>query len=155
MNLREYAAAAVQEDITPAAPPAALVIKQTHDNEATERARAVYAEYQENIKKSQSLQTEILKGIQAGDKPAALLVKAAECITAMTGNKLFADQVHRDIVEMYGGIFQEQGALEIELQEVNQRLERLRQAQGANVRTAIKEHEERARQIALLLQAKQ
>lgn len=148
MNLREYAAAAVQEDITPAAPPAALVIQQTHDNEATERARAVYAEYQENIKKSELLQTEIIKGVKAGESTAALLIKAAECITAMTGNKLFADQIHRDIVELYGDIFHDKGALQIELQEVEGRLAKLKAYRGANIPLqAIREHERKAQEI--------
>ena len=148
MNLREFAAAAVQEDITPAAPPAALIIKQTHDSEELERARAVYATYQDNIKKSQMLQTDILKGVQAGESTARLLIMAAECITAMTGNTLFADQVHRDIVRMYGDIFHDRGALEIELQEVEGRLSKLKAYKGADIPLqAIREHERKAQEI--------
>lgn len=148
MNLREFAAAAVQEDIAPAAPPAALVIKQAHDTDELERARAVYATYQENIKKSQMLQTDILKGVHAGENTARLLIMAAECIAAMTGNTLFADQVHREIVDMYGGVFHDKGALEIELQEVEGRLSKLKAYKGADIPLqAIREHERKAQEI--------
>jgi len=49
----------------------------------------MYAEYQKNIKRSESLRIQINKGVEAGEPPITLLIKAIECISLMTGDKMF------------------------------------------------------------------
>lgn len=65
--------------------------------EAHQRAAAVYREYQKNIKASEQLQAEILKGIKAGTPEHILLLKAVQAIALMTSNKAFNTVVSREI----------------------------------------------------------
>jgi len=70
-------------------------------NQAEQRAIEIYRVYQENIKTSEILQSKITKGIQAGEKPELLLLKAVKCISLMTGNELFYTQAENDIKKVY------------------------------------------------------
>jgi len=56
-------------------------------------ALAVYKRYQENIKISEMLRAEILKGMRSGEKIEALLIKAAKVIGLMVGDDVFYRQV--------------------------------------------------------------
>jgi len=49
----------------------------------------VYAAHQDAIIKAGQLTSDITKGIQSGEKPEILLLKAIECISLITGDKLF------------------------------------------------------------------
>ena len=116
----------------------------------------VYMQYQENIKTSSQLQTDILKGLKAGENVYSLLLKASKAIELMTGNKLFYSQIERDIIDIYGAGLLEKPPLKLELEAVQGRLQKLRQAQErdgdtGNIATAIKAHEDRAGQIQELL----
>ena len=51
--------------------------------------RAVYAAYQDAIIKSETLRSEITKGIQTREDPIDILLKAIECISLITGDKVF------------------------------------------------------------------
>lgn len=53
------------------------------------RATAVYMKYQEAIRKSQILKSEILIGAREGNNPYELLAKAAECIGLLTGDTVY------------------------------------------------------------------
>jgi len=57
--------------------------------EAEAKQNAVWQAYQEAIKKAGQLTGEITKGIQSGEKTEDLLLKAIECISLMTGDKIF------------------------------------------------------------------
>lgn len=48
----------------------------------------VYKTYQENIKRSSQLQTEIMKGLKNGESTEVLFLKAMEAISCMTDNKV-------------------------------------------------------------------
>ena len=93
--------------------------------EAAEKQRTldIFREYQENIKRSGQLQTEILKAI-----------------SLMTSNSLFYSQIEADTRAIYGEGLQEQAPLKCELAEVQKRLERLREAQAEEL-----EHDSRER----------
>lgn len=67
------------------------------DQHERQVVRAAFKEYQENIKRSGTLRSEILKGAQAGDDPTELLLKAAECIGRMTGDNMYHEQVRRAV----------------------------------------------------------
>lgn len=47
----------------------------------------VYKTYQENIKRSSQLQTEIMKGLKNGESTEVLFLKAMEAISCMTDNR--------------------------------------------------------------------
>lgn len=94
--------------------------------EAAEKQRTldIFREYQENIKRSGQLQTEILKGVKAGESVYNLFLKAVKAISLMTSNSLFYSQIEADTRAIYGEGLQEQAPLQCELAEVQKRLAR-------------------------------
>lgn len=115
-----------------------------------ERLARVYKEQQENIRRAGQLKAKINKGIQAGEPIYKLLLKAIECVSLMTGDKLFYDMNKSNLQTIYG-ILGEPAAIEIERQEAEQRLKRLmaayEQEQPADakrrIKNAIKAHQEK------------
>lgn len=93
-----------------------------------ERYKAVYAEYQRSITASATAKAEILKGIQGGENVYALLLQACEALAQATGDELFYKQARRDLTAVYGHGFGEAKPVELEAQEVEERLNRLRRA---------------------------
>lgn len=125
-----------------------------------ERAVAVYGEYQKNIKLSGQLQTDILKGAKRGEDIYSLFLKAVQAISLMTSNTVFYSQLNDDIRAIYGAGLLEPKPLELELEEVQGRLQRLREARQRNtepadslqrIERAIQAHEDRARQLTALI----
>lgn len=111
--------------------------------EAAEKQRTldIFREYQENIKRSGQLQTEILKGVKAGESVYNLFLKAVKAISLMTSTSLFYSQIEADTRAIYGeGLQEEQAPLQCELAEVQKRLTRLKEAQAEEL-----EHDSRER----------
>ena len=119
------------------------------------RSLEICKEYQENIKKSSQLQTELLKGVQAGEDIYTLFLKATEALSKLINNSLFYEQIERDIRSVYGRGLQEPAPLRLELVEVNTRLTKLREAERREtdynslerIRVAIKAHESRIAEL--------
>lgn len=125
-----------------------------------ERAVAVYGEYQKNIKLSEQLQTDILKGVKRGEDIYSLFLKAVQVISLMTSNTVFYSQLNDDIRAIYGAGLSEPKPLELELEEVETRLQRLREVSQRGAETedslqrierAIQAHEDRTRQLISLI----
>ena len=93
-------------DSIPNTAPAIGPGQATHrlDRERRERinAQQMYATYQQNIKRAGTLREDIVKGIQSGEDPVALLLKAVECISLMTGDTVIYAQSKEDILAVYG-----------------------------------------------------
>lgn len=114
-----------------------------------ERLAAGYKAQQENIRKAGQLRAEINKGVKAGEPIYKILLKAIECISLMTGEKLFYD-ANREYLQTIYSILGEPEAIEIKRQEIKQRLISLKAANekekepGAKrrIQAAIKAHEE-------------
>lgn len=131
-----------------------LVSKENVVEALQERLAANYKRQQENIRRAGQLRAEINKGIQAGEPIYKVLLKAIECISLMTGDKLFYDMNKNNLQTIYG-ILGEPAAIEIERQEVEQRLKRLMVAYekekdpGAKqrIKAAIKAHEEKIKTL--------
>ena len=125
-----------------------------------DRSLAICREYQQNIKTSSQLQTEILKGARAGESVYSLLLKACKAISLMTSNSVFYTQIEGDIRAIYGAGLQEAPALEIELEQVVGRYVKLlealeREPEGDSkqrIRQAVKAHENRIRELESLTQ---
>lgn len=124
------------------------------------RTAEVYKQYQQNIARSGQLRTDIIKGVKAGESPYKLLLKAIECISLMTGDRLFLDATKADIKSIYGAGLLEGEPLQTELEEVQGRLAKLEQAaeregepedSKRRIQNAIKAHRERAAQIQDLI----
>ena len=124
-----------------------------------ERIKEVYTTYQNNIKTSSTLQTEILKGLKAGEDIYRLFLKAVKAISLMTSSSVFYTQSEQDIKIIYGIGLQEKVPLQIELKEVETRLKRLQEAllredntdDKRRVETAIKVHKEKIEKISSLM----
>lgn len=120
-----------------------------------EHAANVYAEYQKNTLLSDSLQCEINKGLKAGEDIYILFLKAARAVSLMTNNPTFYDVARKDLLAIYGIGLEKPPVLQIELNEVQARLDKLRQAaecekdtdDTARIKTAIQYHEKAVAQI--------
>jgi len=125
-----------------------LFLDTQREREAHQRSLEVYKAYQENIKTSSQLQTEILKGIKAGEDVYTLFLKAAKAISLMTSNSLFYSQIEADIEAIYGRGLKEKPPLQKALQETQERLQRLLEAEQREptgdsrerIKAAIKAH---------------
>lgn len=109
-----------------------------------DRSLAIYREYQQNMKTSSQLQTEILKGAKAGENVYSLLLKAVKAISLMTSNTVFYSQLEGDIRAIYGQGLLDPVPLQIELQETQERLTRLREALNREIEPDAKERIQRA-----------
>lgn len=124
-----------------------------------ERIKEVYTKYQNNIKTSGTLQTEILKELKMGEDIYRLFLKAVKAISLMTSNSVFYTQSEQDIKIIYGIGLQEKVPLQIELKEVETRLKRLQEAllredntdDKRRIETAIKVHKEKIEKISNLM----
>lgn len=101
--------------------------------EELERAREVYRKYLQNIKRSETLQIDILKGVRAGQDIYSLFLQAAEAIALMTSNTVFYSQIEKDIRAIHGEALGAAFPLEKEAQEVQRRLDRLKKAAGEEI----------------------
>ena len=124
-----------------------------------EEAAIACREHIVNTAKSQLLQSEILKGLKAGADIYALFLKAAKAVSLMTNNSLFYTQAEKDLIAIYGIGLQEKPPLSIELEAVEGRLQRLREAEGREtdpdsrerIRRAVIAHKARAEELGGLL----
>ena len=119
-----------------------------------ERLAANYKRQQEHIRKAGQLRADINKGIQAGEPVYKVLLKAIECISLMTGDRVFYDMNKNNLQTIYG-ILGEPEVIAVERQDVEQRLKRLMAAYekekdpGAKqrIKAAIKAHEEKIKTL--------
>ena len=142
-----------------------ILQRQADANKADrERALAVYREYQSNIKVSSQLQTDILKGAKRGEDIYSLFLKAVQAISLMTSNTVFYSQLNDDIRAIYGAGLLEPKPLELELEEVQGRLERLIEASKRGTETAdslqrieraIQAHKQRATELKGMIEKAQ
>ncbi len=152
MDLRQYAAA--QDFVDPGTPPApTLAREQEQEAQNKERAAEVYKKYQENIKAAQGATTALRKGILAGDNPYRLLLLATDCIGRLTADSLFSEGARKDMILIYGEALGDPQARELELEELEARLDKLRQAQvdpdeRGRINASIREHERRIAELS-------
>lgn len=124
-----------------------------------DRSLAICREYQQNIKTSSQLQTEILKGARAGEDIYSLFLKAVKAISLMTSNTVFYSQLEGDIRAIYGQGLLDPLPLQIELQQVQERLKRLREAEEREleadsrerIKRAVTAHENRIAELEALI----
>ena len=124
--------------------------KQDH-----QRSLQVYQTYQHNISRSGTLQSDILKGLSAGEDIYRLFLKAVEAIALMTNDNQLLAQAEGDIREVYGVSLQEERPLQMELEAVEQRLFNLEEAilwetdadKQKRIQRAIEAHYNRAEEI--------
>lgn len=146
MDLRQYAATQAEAVQVPAPPPSPLLAReQAQEAQDALTSAEVYRRYQEAIRSSETARTAITKGLLAGENPYKLLLTAVDCIGKLTSDTVFYSSAHDNIILLYGEVMGDPNALEIELEEVEARLAKLRAyPEPMKVRTALREHEARA-----------
>ena len=87
-----------------------------------------WAAYMENTRRTEELQSEILKGAKAGEDPALLLIRCSRALSLVTNNPVFADEIERTMRAFHGHVFGEKPMLSEELAETRARQERIREA---------------------------
>lgn len=132
-----------------------LQAKAEKKKQEKEQIKAIFREYQGNIRTSSQVQAEILKGVKAGEDTGILFLKACKVISAMTSNKVFYNQIEKDLKSIYGIGLGNKAILELEAEEVKTRLGKLNIAllkaeteeDKARIRNAIKNHEKRLEEL--------
>lgn len=125
-----------------------------------ERSLAICKEYQQNIKTSGQLQTDILKGAQAGESIYSLFLKACKAVSLMTSNSLFYSQLENDVRAVYGYGLLDPLPLEIEQETVQGRLQHLLDAlereidpdDKDRIQRAIKAHRAKIAELGQLIE---
>ena len=124
-----------------------------------DRSLAIYQEYQQNIKTSSQLQTEILKGARAGEDIYSLFLKAVKAISLMTSNSVFYRETEENLKAIYGIGLQEKPPLQMELTAVEDRLFHLEEAtlwstgdELLRIQKAIQAHEKRATELKKMIE---
>ena len=79
---------------------------------------------QNNTRKSELLQAEILKGIREGEDIYSLFLKATRAIGNMTTDNFYT-QVERELMSIYGDGLRQRPMLQLERDEAARRLQRL------------------------------
>lgn len=130
-------------DFTPEAPSGAIYGLEREKQER-ENARQMYDTYQQNIKRAGTLRGDILKGLRAGEDPLAILLKAVECISLMTGDTVVYTQSKADLQAIYGWGLKQPAPLKLELEETKQRLAMLTRPELADAPPDTRERIQRA-----------
>lgn len=101
------------------------------------------------IKKSETLRSEINHDINVGIMPFKTLFKALECISIMTGDETFFKINKEKLLEIQGACLDED-ALEIQMEEVSQRLILLQAIENPtpHIKNAIKAHMKKQDELA-------
>lgn len=134
-----------------------LYLESQREAQDHQRSLEVYKAYQDNIKTSSQLQTEILKGIKAGEDIYSLFLKAAKAISLMTSNTAFYSQIEADTRAICGAGLNYKAPLQNELQEAQERLQRLLGAEQREtdagskerIKKAIQAHRERIAELEI------
>ena len=88
----------------------------------------MYKKYQNNIKLSEKLTTEIIKGLAEGENITSLFLKAVKAIGLMTNDNVILSQAESDIETIYGEVLEQQEPLQLRLDKVEKRLEALEES---------------------------
>lgn len=102
-----------------------LEIRQQEAEEAQKQAREVYAHYQDNIRQTEQLSTEILKGLQCGEPLAKLFLKAVRALTLCTNNKAEYGIIEHTLLTVYGLSLRDGEVMELSAEKIRERLDRL------------------------------
>lgn len=97
----ENAAQRTQQDEP--APAGKLARRADQQRAANEWCASILKEYQANIKLAEAGQARILEGVKTGEDFEALFLEAAQIVAALTGNRLFYQQIERDLRTRHEG----------------------------------------------------
>lgn len=99
-----------------------LQIKAKGEQAKEAMYQQIFGTYQDNTRAAAEAKTAILKGLQTGEDIYSLFLQACTCISAMTGETVFKEKAEEYIKLVYGVALQNKAPLEMELQEVKERV---------------------------------
>ena len=105
---------------------------------------SAWAQYLENTRRTEELQSEVLRGAKSGEDPAKLLILCSKALSLVTNNPVFADEVERAMMAVQGHALGDPALTRQELEETKARLERIREAYAAEEDLSLKEEMEQA-----------
>ena len=167
LSLEEYAAQQEQQNIerakedftdnqtssTAARSPLERQQAQTKADQA--RAVEIYKQYQQNTILTETLDTEIIKGLQAGEPLPSLFLKAMKAFYLCKGAENALPIVEDTLLTVYGTGLKEVEVRAMQAEQIQQRIDNLKKAYTAadtdrekkRLQQAIKAHERRLENI--------
>ena len=136
------------------------LVRLEKDKEDRARLLETYQRLQGNIKASGTLRTGIIKGARAGENITTLFLSAVKCISLMTGDTVFYSQIEEDMKVIYGEGLLEPEPLQIQIQEVEERLGKLQHSltrEGVSphdkqrIQNAVQAHQKKREELLMLL----
>ena len=103
-----------------------------------------WAAYMENTRRTEEMQSEILRAAKEGEDPALLLIRCSKALSLVTNNPLFAEEIERSMRAVRGHVFGEKPMLADELEQTRRRLERIREAMAREEDLDLKEEMDQA-----------
>ena len=103
---------------------------------------SVWKQYQENIRKTEVLQHEIMRGAKEGEPLARLLDKCSLAVSLLTGSEVFHEQVLRSLRAVYADALDDPGTVEMELEATRCRLQRIEKALSEEIDADLKQEME-------------
>lgn len=108
------------------------------------RLYQIFSTYQTNTERASLLRNDIARELREGRPLPAILLKAIECISLITGDTVIYTQGKEDLLAIYGWGLEEPATLELELEEVTSRLAMLSRPELQDAPADAQEHIKRA-----------
>lgn len=112
-------------------------------------AQEITQERQSEIAHANQLQVEVMKGLQCGEPVERLLLKALESMALKENDTVSYPEAKKTLIAVYGDALGQPVPLQIELEEFEERLERLRKAYEEGKETEPKDTQERVKNAIL------
>ena len=111
----------------------------------------VYKTYLKNVRLTEELQSDMIKGIKQGQSAERLLLKCAKALSLTTGSDVFYREIEKTLIAVYGDALGHPEPMQVELEESKKRMQRIAEAmaqtEDVNLREAmdqsIRAHRER------------
>ena len=108
-------------------------------------AQELSQERKSELAHANQLQVEVMKGLQSGEPVERLLLKALESLALKDNDTVSFPEAKKTLIAIYGDALGQPVPLQIELEEFETRLERLKQAYEEGKETEAKDTQERVK----------
>lgn len=108
-------------------------------------AQELSQERKSELAHANQLQVEVMKGLQSGEPVERLLLKALESLSLKDNDTVSFPEAKKTLIAIYGDALGQPVPLQIELEEFETRLERLKQAYEEGKETEAKDTQERVK----------
>ena len=108
-------------------------------------AQELSQERKSELAHANQLQVEVMKGLQSGEPVERLLLKALESLALKDNDTVSFPEAKKTLIAIYGDALGQPVPLQIEIEEFETRLERLKQAYEEGKETEAKDTQERVK----------